>query len=141
MVDPEDPLFVEASVEDPGQLPRRCEVASERFLDDDPGAPVAVGVVEPRHDGAEERGRDREIEDRPFRVAQFLPERRVGGRIVVVAADVAEKAGKLFEDVAVGDPVPFRALPCVFPETLDVPSAPRDADHRDVEAPGAGQAV
>jgi hypothetical protein len=93
MIDPEDLFFVEAAVEDPAQLPGRRKVASERFLDDDPGALVAVGRVESPDDRSEERGRDREIKERPFRVAQLLPERRVGGRIVVVAADVADKAG------------------------------------------------
>ena len=141
MVDPEDPFFVEAAVENPAQPPGRREVASERFLDDDPRALVAAGVVEPPDDRAEERGRDREVEDRPFRVAQFLPERRVGGRVVVVAPDVAEKAGKFPEGVAVDDPVPLHALPSVFPEPIEVPPAPGDADHRDVEASAAGQPV
>ena len=128
-------------MEDPAQPPGRREVAPERFLDDDPRALVAAAVVEPPDDRAEERGRDREVEDRQFRVAQLLPERGVGGRVVVVAPDVAEKAGKFLERVAVDDPVPLYALPCVFPEAIEVPPAPGDADHRDVEAPAAGQPV
>ena len=37
MIDPEDLRFVEVFVEDVVELAGRCQVAAERFLDDDPG--------------------------------------------------------------------------------------------------------
>ena len=61
VVDPEDVRLDERAEQDPVQLARRRKVLAEGLLDDDAGPFRASGLSQLLHDGAEERGRDRQV--------------------------------------------------------------------------------
>ncbi len=93
VIDAKDVLLRIGLVQDPVQIARRSEIASERFLENDPAVPRAAGVAEVLHHDREEARRDREVGDRMARPGELLGDRREGRRIVVVAVDVGETRG------------------------------------------------
>src|SRR4029077_19249117 len=89
VVDAEDRRLVEDAMERRVQGPGRGQVAAERLLQDDPRALRAPGLAETLDDRREEARRDREVVERPLRVAERLAERGVGLLVLVAAADEA----------------------------------------------------
>lgn len=84
VVEPEDGLFRESSVEAAVQLARRLEVASEGLLDNDASAAVEAGVAQVADDRLEHVGRDGEVENRVGRRSEAAAEPLEGGRVGVV---------------------------------------------------------
>ena len=93
------------------------------------GRPAAELLDDP----AEENGRDREVVRRPRRAAQLFPDRREGGRVVVVAVDVPEEARQLREGRWVEAAVLLEAVLGAGLHLVEGPAGLRDADDRDVE--------
>ena len=80
VVDPVELRLVDERVQFGVQRASRSEVVTERLLDDDPRVLGETRLRQPADDGAEERGRDLEVEDRQLRVADRLRDLRVRRR-------------------------------------------------------------
>ena len=97
VVDPIDPIFAEAAVQELVELLGGLGISAEWLLHHDAGADVAADRGQAiDHDG-EQAGRDRQIVDGEFRVGELGLERLIGGGIRVVTRDIAKEPRQLGE--------------------------------------------
>ena len=119
------------------QLARRLQVAAERLLDDDArAAPAQPGGGQVLDDDGEHGRRNGEVVQRAARRYRAPARSRVeGGRVVVVAVDVAEQRRPAVSNASVVDA--RRARRCSSRarsiSCSTRPARSRDADDRDVE--------
>jgi len=83
----------------------------------------------------EQRGWDREVVQRPLRVAELLAELRERPGVQVVAVDVAEQLAQPCERRVVDAAVLGQARVHPLEQRLTGPARARDAHHGDVEVP------
>ena len=95
MIDAEDRLLVEGAEQRAVQGLRRGQVIAERLLHDHTGALRGARPGQLLHHGAEERRGNGQVMRGPLGRAQLLAERLEGGRVAVVAVDVAQEAAQL----------------------------------------------
>ena len=101
VVDAVELRLVDVLVELRRELPRRRAVVAERLLDDDARVLRQPRLRQALHDGAEEEGRDLEVEDRALRAVDRLGQALVRGRVGEVAGDIGEPVGEALEDLRV----------------------------------------
>ena len=128
---------VEAGV----QLARRGEVASERLLDDDPGALVEPGPHQAADDAWEHAWRDRKVERRVAGGAELFPQAIERHRIPIIAAHVREVARERVEIGVRRHPVDVEyGFPGVRSQLVIVPGGSCDPDDRDTQSTLGGEA-
>ena len=91
MVDAENRVFGEVLNKRPVERVRRLEIVAERLFDDNARVLVEPACGERRPDRAEQRGRDREVMQRPPGGPERLLERLEGLRVLVVAIDIIQE--------------------------------------------------
>src|SRR5450759_4432517 len=134
VIDAEDRIFREHRPRDAIELPRRGQVASEWFFDDDARVLGQARGAEPFDNRREQRGRDRKVMRWASGIAQRPFERLERGEVVVVAVDVAQQGEKMAESAPVIDPAElFYAVRRPSAKLRQAPLRGGDADHRDVE--------
>ena len=134
VVDAEDLRLVDVLVEVLSQLARRGEVVSEGLLHDDARAVGQTRLGEPLHDGAEEEGRDLEVEDGGPGAGDRGADPRVHRGVREVAGHVRQTGGEALEHLLVdrlARPLDRRAR--ALDEVVDRPVVDRHADDRAVE--------
>uniref|UniRef100_A0A6J5ZVK3 Unannotated protein n=1 Tax=freshwater metagenome TaxID=449393 RepID=A0A6J5ZVK3_9ZZZZ len=134
MVDAEDPLLGEDGVKVVVQLLRRCEVAAERLLDNDPGLVGKPDVTEVPDDRTEERRRDRQVVNRTLGAAKLILELKEGLVLGVLAAGVSQQPAELLESRLVeAVRAGFKALLGALAKQVHVAALACHANHGHVE--------
>jgi hypothetical protein len=77
------------------QLPRRLQIAPKGLLDDDPGALDGHCLAEAGNDRGKHARRNRQVVERPLRIAQRLAERIVRLDLRVIAVNVTQQGSQL----------------------------------------------
>ena len=111
---------------------------AERLLHHHPRVVRAAGLLQPLDHRAEQAGRDRQVVQRPLRLAQRLAQLGEGLRVGVVAVDVLQPCRKLVEHrlvellaVLLGR-LPH-AVERALAQLLHRPAGQRHADHRHLQ--------
>ena len=118
---------------------RRGQVAAERLLHHDPRAVRAAGLLQVLRHHTEQFGRDRQVVQRPLRLAQRLLQPLERGRVVVVAVDVAQLRRQLRERRLVDGAALLlcrlrQAVVRTLAQLLHAPARMRHADDRQVQS-------
>jgi hypothetical protein len=90
MIDAEDAVFGKELVQHCIQLAGRLQIAAERLLDDHPRIVGAIRGMQLLDDGGEHAGRNRQVVRRPAGMIQLRTQPHEGGRVAVIAIDVAQ---------------------------------------------------
>ena len=119
---------------DPIELPRGCQVASERLFDNNARIRGQVCGTESLDHHLKERGRDSEVVRRAPGFAQSALYRSERLRIRIIPAHVLEQGKQMMEGWLVVDPArPFYAFGHALVQTSQAPIREGHADHRDLK--------
>ena len=133
VIDAIDRGLGEELMERPIEGLRRGEVAPKGFFHDQSRLRRTARLRQSLGDGAEQAGRDRQVEDRALCLAERLPQSLEGRWRFIVAGDVRESTGKGGERAGVEAAVCGDAVACPLAQLLDGPVGLRHADHGHVE--------
>ena len=99
VIDAKDGGFGEHFVQRPVERLRRCEIAAEGLLDDDPGIVRAPGFRKSLDDARKHARRNGQVVDRPGCAAQGLLQFGECRGVGIVAVDVAQQRRQFLEAV------------------------------------------
>src|SRR6185312_11532435 len=133
VVDAENVVFAEKTVQRAIERARGFQVATERLFDDHARALRAAGSRESLHHRHEHAGRNREVMQRMLGIAKRSAQLRIGLRVVVIAVDVLHLLRQLRERDLVHAAVFLEAVPGTLAQLVDIPARTRDANHRHVQ--------
>ena len=134
MVDPEDPILREDTVQLSVELLGRGKVVAERLLNDYAALLSKTNVAEMADNRAEQRRRNRKVVNRPLAAFQFVLQLDEGVVVGVIAAGVAHQRaelleGRLVESVGAG----LEARLGASAELINMAALAGDANNRHVE--------
>ncbi len=139
VVDAKDRRLREYLVQRAVELPRRGQVAAERFLHHDAGAVSATGQLQVPCGHREQARRYGQVMQRPLRVAKRLLQRLERGQVVVVAVDVLQPCRELRKDRLIDLAAAIlrrlrQAVVGALAQLLHAPARMRHADDRQVQS-------
>src|SRR5262249_7334421 len=133
VVDSENRRLVEGSEEHLVELPSRCGVAAERFLDDDPRSLHRAGLAQLLDDHSEEGGWNRQVVRGPAGGSKLSANGLECRGVLVVAVHVAKPRVEPGERLRVESAMALDAVFGAGPQLLEIPAGLRHADDRNVE--------
>ncbi len=135
MIDAKDGRLGKEAMKRAIQFLGRGQIAAEGLFHHHPRILRAADLGQPFRDRGEHVGRNRQIVQRPFDVAQRLTQLRKSGRIAVVAVDVLQQRAELRVCRGVQAAVLGETLLDPRLELVEVPARFRHCDDRHVEMP------
>ncbi len=131
MIDAIDVFFRKELVQSAIELLCGRQIVAERLFDDHARVVGAAGFRESFGDCSEQAGRHGQIVQRRLGIAQLLAQLGEGGRIGIVAVDVAQQADELFKGRLLQAAMLFQALLGARFQLIEIPTGLGNADDRE----------